>query len=355
MKDAEARAGFIEDIKRKENEGTPFGKWFYFPWKGTIERYADKDDHQAIRTARHRNLNTWEEQRYLLNTTIVALGLSVGSNAVESIVRLGVGGKIVFGDPDTLSPSNLNRVRGVSSDVGSTKVSFMARKISEIDPYIEQVHLRDGLTTENLAVLGAHKPDVIVEEVDDLQAKAIVRIWAQRNRVPVVMATDAGRRSILDVERYDQTPRKFLDIGRDQKLFNGRISTEAAAAMAMGAIDSEEQMKLIVKLTGIRNITPRLIESVIEVGHTTAGMPQLGTTAGRGGDDVADNVRDILLGEGPRSGREVSPGGSLISDYRLAFTSLRMFAKAKRERSASGRSCSAAIILCERRAGAGSR
>ncbi|MDB5186449.1 MAG: UBA/THIF-type binding protein [Candidatus Saccharibacteria bacterium] len=320
--DQQERAAFVHDIT---SQGARYGRWVLFPWSSELVRYPEKDQHRALRTSRNRSLITGEEQQRLYESTAAVFGLSVGSNVVEKLVASGIGGKIIIGDPDRLEPSNLNRIAGGFSDVGSKKVDLMARKISEIDPYIEQVHFLEGVTRESLSDLAAHRPNVIFDEVDDLDAKAAMRKFASAEGIPLVMATDLGDRSIIDVERYD--------LG-DTQPFNGRLKAHEVDKLYDGSYTAEERGKFMLKIVGVRHVTTRMLDSVMHVDKTLAGLPQLGTTASIGGALAAIAAREIILGRKLPSGRYVCspkkimglPAQASLSE---SLTTIRQFVKAK--------------------------
>lgn len=287
----ESRAKFVEEVKA---EGVQFGKWFLFEWEDKLVRYADKDIHQALRTSRNRPLVRADEQKELYKPTIFVGGLSVGSHAVEDLVISGIGSTIITADSDTISPSNLNRIRAGFDTVGEAKIDVTAKKVSKIDPYIQQIHFRQGIHARDFDTLRGYAPDVLVDAVDDIGVKALMRRFAQHHKLPVLMATDVADKSILDVERHDlkATP-----------AFNGRISAEIADALADGTLSEVEVKKLVPRLVGLRNVSARMLEGVMEIDKTIPGMPQLGVTASVGGGLVARATASIILERDLPSGR----------------------------------------------------
>jgi hypothetical protein len=197
---------------------------------------------------------------------------------------------------DILEPSNLNRINATMQDVGSKKVDVAAKKISIADPYIRQVHFSDGVTRQNIDKLTdpAIAPDVIVDEVDDLPAKASLRLFAQEQKTPLVMATDAGDKAVLDVERYDT---------EKTEPFNGKLNTREVQKLADNDFTDAERGKFMLKLVGVRNVTPRLLRSSMDIGKELGGIPQLGVTASVGGALAAVAIREIILERDLPSGR----------------------------------------------------
>lgn len=291
--DAAAREAYVSGIAE---QGTAYGKWVEFPWSQSLVRFPDQEQHRALRTSRNRNLVTDAEQDTLYESKVAVFGLSVGSNIVEKLVLSGIGGTIIMGDPDHISPTNLNRITGSFHDVGTAKIDHMARKISESDPYIKQVHYRDGFRpeiTEELAEIG---PDLIFDEVDNLPAKAQMRAFAKEQGIPLIMATDLGDRSLIDVERHDL---------EDVKPFGGRLKTAQYEALLDGTLSDEERMKLTTRIVGLRHVTTRMLQSVVKIDTELSGMPQLGVAASAGGALSAIAAREIILGRNLPSGRYV--------------------------------------------------
>jgi molybdopterin/thiamine biosynthesis adenylyltransferase len=291
--DDKARREYTDEIM---NQGINYGLWHDFSWKGTLEQFPLKKDLQDLRTFRNQTLITPDEQAKLLSKTAAVFGLSVGSHVANQLVRGGICGRLVIGDFDTVSPSNLNRMDATVDQIGWKKVDVVATRTSELDPYIEQVHFRDGVTPANLERLAEMKPDILFDEIDNIAMKAMLRAFAKEQGIPLVMATDLGDKSIIDVERHD--------LG-DVKPFNGLLKQAEYDALLAGKPSSNPQ-KTVIKMVGARNLTMRLVDSVSRVGDTLGGIPQLGTTAAIGGALGAVTAREILVGRRLDSGRSIS-------------------------------------------------
>lgn len=271
-------------------------RWVYVPWQDELVRYGDQGVHRQLRTSRNRPLITHEEQTTLYDARIAVFGLSVGSKIVEQLSETGIGGAFLLGDYDTLDITNMNRLRADLRQVGESKVSIAAKKLSIIDPYIEQVHLGNGYTAAADNALDKFAPSVIIEEVDDIATKAMIRVYAASRGIPVVMVGDLGEKTVADVERYDYD---------DAKFFNGKLSKKTVQELIAGKIltPKEKQQALIRLNGGLLHIPARVVASAAAMKRgDIGGIPQLGVTAA-GGAVVADTlVRDILLGRTVPSG-----------------------------------------------------
>ncbi len=290
MHDPVARTRFVDEIL---TQGPRFGRWIHYPWADALVRVAEPDEHYALRSYRNRNLITKDEQASLRHRRIAVFGLSVGSNVVDRMVQAGIGDEYLLFDFDRLSPTNLNRIQAGVLQLGLLKTTVAGRKLAELDPYVTQRHVTDGDQRTVDEILRASRPDVIVEEVDDLVAKARVRALARELRVPLVTAGDVGDVSTLDIERHDieQVP-----------AFNGKLTDADAALLCAGTMPGNNPLDTLIRIVGRESISQVLLESVMLKGTQLAGTPQLGSTAATGGALAAVAVRDILLGRSVGSG-----------------------------------------------------
>lgn len=277
-----------------------YGHWAYFPWDKRLVHFPPKDDLRRLRTSRNRNLVTAEEQQLLYAATICVIGMSVGSNVVEALISGGIGGRLILMDMDYLEPSNLNRIRAPFHHIGLHKVDAIARKVSEIDPYIEQLHYRAGLNDDALAeILDAHKPDMFVDEMDDVRMKLRLRMAAKKEKIPVIMAADDGDGILVDIERFDLKP--------DAPLLHGLVPQEIIERiMSEEKIPRPELGMLIGKyFVGFENTPLRMFESLREVGRTLPSWPQLGGAAAMAGVVLAYTAKRIILKAPLRDGRHL--------------------------------------------------
>jgi len=290
----------LERYKKDLLNGTTedqWGEWVYYPWLNQAVHFPPKEKLRALRTSRNRNLVTSEEQADLYEATILIIGMSVGSNIVEALVSQGIGGKLVLVDMDSIEPSNLNRIRSPYHQVGLHKVEAISRKVWEIDPFITIVGHRQGLSEQNIdEILGQNQPDIIVDEMDELRMKILLRETAKQLKLPVVMAADDGDNALLDIERYD--------LDAELKPFNGRIPERVLEQIKNQSISRPKLGMMIGKyFVGAENIPLRMYQSLGEVGKTLPSWPQLGGAATLSGVSIAYIVKKILLGHKLQTGR----------------------------------------------------
>lgn len=271
----EQLSSFRDEILGEESGN--YGNWFYFPWKQQVVHFPPEDDFYTLKTARNRNLITESEQKMLRQSTILIAGLSVGSNVVDALLAQGTGKKYLLFDLDILEPTNMNRIRQGFDQIGEHKVDVIAKKISEFDPYIEQVHYKNGASEQSLEeALSGHSPNVIVDEMDNVKIKIILRLLAKNYRIPVVMAADCGDNILVDIDRYDK---------KQIEILNGKVPTDVIEKILNSDSLSRAELGGFIGryFVGLKNTPPRMFESLMEVGKTLPSWPQLGGAAALAG------------------------------------------------------------------------
>ncbi len=268
-------------------------RWFYFPWLNKLVAFLPEALHTELRTGRNRNLITNEEQKQFYNSHIAILGMSVGSHVALTIVLTGGGKYLTLADPDTISGSNINRIRTGFHNVGLNKTKAVARQVYEINPYAKINIFPEGLNDSNLKAFFKLKCDLVIEETDLPYLKIKVRELARPLGIPVIMAADNADGVIADVERFDQN--KKLPI------LHGLIGNMSAAEYKN--ISPQQLPKTMAKIAGANLSTVRMLESVMQVGKSIYSWPQLGNAATLCGSILAFIARSVILGKSIKSGR----------------------------------------------------
>lgn len=304
---AEATEASVAELK-KTAPLWQHGRWIFYPWLSALVHVLEDADFQKVRTARNRNLINQEEQEKFYNAVIGIGGLSVGNSVALAIVLQGGGRHIRLADFDRLALSNINRVRAGVEDLGLPKVEVTARQIYELNPYATVEIFSEGLTPESLErfVAGPKKLDVIIDELDNIAIKYLIREKAKKYSLPVVMAADNGDNAVVDVERYDQDP--------NLAFFHGRLGDVTYDGLK--SLDKFGIGKTITKHIGPENITARMQASLLEMGKTIVSWPQLGGAAWINGAAVAYCVRKIVNSQPLENDRAlVSLDEKLIPEY----------------------------------------
>jgi hypothetical protein len=284
------------------------GRWVYFPWRYLAAHILPEEEYWLVRTARNQNLITREEQEKFYNATIGIGGLSVGSSVAFAIVLGGGGKRMKLADMDRLALSNTNRVLAGADRLGMLKVEIAARTIYEINPYAELELFPEGITIENIERF-FDGLDIVIDEIDNLAVKYLIREQAKKHRLAVVMAADNGDNAVVDIERYDSDPQPEFFHGR-----MGDVSYEMLKNLDKFGIG-----KMITKHVGPENVTERMQQSLKQMGKTIVSWPQLGGAAMVNGAAVAYCVRKILNGQPLEQNRAlVSLDEKLVPDYNTA-------------------------------------
>lgn len=281
------------------------GRWVYYPWLSSLVHLLEDEAFQVVRTGRNRNLINSEEQNKFYNCTIGIAGLSVGNSVTLAIVLQGGAHHIKIADHDNLALSNLNRIRAGVEFLALPKVIMTARQIYSLNPYAKVEIFQAGLTPDNVGQF-FDGLDLVIDEIDNLAAKYLIREEAKKRRLAVVMAADNGDNGVVDVERYDLDPQP--------EFFHGRLGEVSYDFLK--SLDKFGIGKYITKHVGPENVTERMQQSLLEMGKTVVSWPQLGGAALLNGSAVAYCVRKILTVQPLENNRAViSLDEKLTPDY----------------------------------------
>jgi hypothetical protein len=286
---------FLE--KRLRPRKKLIGNWVYFPWSGVLLHTVTEEEYELLRTNRNQELITREEQQKLRRFVPAVMGLSIGNGLAVALAHQGVGKTMKLADHDALATTNLNRVRVGLPGVGVPKMTLTSREIYEINPYADLMLFPQGVTSQNVSLLmRAPKPDVIFEAIDDFEMKVRIRLAARNAGVPVVMLTNLGDQVLIDVERYDKN--------RRLPLFHGLIGKTVEQILTRPITEADKQ-RYAVRIVGKRNVPPRALRSVKQIGKTLVGRPQLMSTVTVASGLSAYLARRLALGEPLESGRKL--------------------------------------------------
>jgi molybdopterin/thiamine biosynthesis adenylyltransferase/nitroreductase len=265
-------------------------RWGYYPWRRSVVGLLGPGAYRRVRLDRNRNLITADEQARLGALRIGIIGLSVGHVIAHTLAAEGLCGQLRLADFDELELSNLNRVPATVFDLGANKAVLAARRIAELDPYLSVAVQTSGVTQDTLGEF-LDGLDIVVEECDSLDMKAMVREAARALRLPVLMAT--SDRGLMDVERFDLEPTRPILHG-----LLGDVDWSLLTGLSM-----RDKVPYLLKCLEVAQSSPRAAASMVEVGNTLSSWPQLATDVTLGASAVAEAVRRIGLGQPLASGR----------------------------------------------------
>lgn len=278
--------------QRDNKPKLPKDSWFYYPWRDRIVRLLNKNDFFELRTARNKNLISKTEQENIRTAAVGIIGLSVG-NSILSALSLEGFENFYLADADTLSLSNLNRIKASVLDLGLNKTKIAARQIYELNPYAKVVIFPQGINNERELIKFTKNLDIIVDEMDDVGMKIKLRWHAKKIKLPVVSAADNGDNSVVDVERFDLFPKRPIYHGLLKNLQYEKIES----------LNFSQKFELINSIVGVKFVTSRMKQSLLQVGKTLYSWPQLGGAAQLSGAAVVYLVKAIVLKQKIKSGK----------------------------------------------------
>jgi hypothetical protein len=265
-------------------------RWVYYPWRRAVVRLLGPRSFELLRLNRNRNKLTNKEQARLRALRVGVIGASAGHSIAHVLAMEGIVGELRLADFDDIELTNLNRIPAGVMDLGVNKAVVLARRIAEIDPYLTVNTFTEGITMENLPRF-LDGLDLIIEECDSLDMKLLVREAARDRAIPVIMET--SDRGVLDVERFDLEPHR--------PIFHGLLGDMTFEKLS--GLTTEQKGPFVLRLLGANDISSRAAASILELGQTISGWPQLASEVTLGAATVAAAVRRFgLAGELP-SGR----------------------------------------------------
>ncbi len=143
---------------------------------------------------------------------VIGVG-GVGSWVVEALARSAIG-QLTLIDLDNVAESNINRqIQALSGTIGQAKISALAERIVQINPFCIVHQVEDFITPDNLEQMIAGKGyDFVVDAIDNVRAKAALIAYCRDHQLPIVIIgsaggqTDATRIEVRDLARTEQEP-----------------------------------------------------------------------------------------------------------------------------------------------------
>lgn len=205
------------------------------------------------------------ERLFASHVMVIGLG-GVGSHAAEMLARSGVG-RLTLVDFDLVCITNVNRqVQALQGAIGKPKAALTAERCQRINPQarVEAHHaFYDEKTADPLLALA---PDVVVDAIDSLTAKAHLIASCRERGLRLITSTGSGG-------RMDPTQVRVADLADVQgdalarelrKLLRKRHGLEIAPGQPIGlpAVYSAEPAITPVELTydggqGFRCVCPQ--------------------------------------------------------------------------------------------------
>lgn len=143
---------------------------------------------------------------------VIGVG-GVGSWVVEALARSAIG-HITMIDLDNIAESNINRqIHALSDTLGKAKVTALAERVAQINPWCVVTEVEDFIAAENVAQFlppGAY--DYVIDAIDNVRAKTALIVHCREQGIPLVTIGGAGgqldptRIEVRDLARTEQEP-----------------------------------------------------------------------------------------------------------------------------------------------------
>lgn len=276
---------FVTNMLEGHQSQTTYGNWVYLPWQDKVVHLLPEDDYFQVITNRNQMKITKEEQKHLRTKTIGVVGLSVGAEAAITIAQEHLCGEIVIADFDELELSNINRLNARFDEIGLPKTVITARRITGINPYLTITVFNEGINEENTDTF-LERLDLLLEECDHLSLKFTIRQKAKKLGLNIIYAADEC--GLLSIEPYAYA--------RDLPVFHGNI-TQPHPSKESYPSDQEFMKALTDWLGGWDFISERSRQSVLKIGESLCGYPQLASEARFAAGQAGHIARRLLLGQ----------------------------------------------------------
>jgi hypothetical protein len=288
----------LSKIVTGDTDPGKYGLWFYYPWLNTVVHTLPESEFIEVRTNRNKFKISDAEQHILKSKKIGIIGMSLGGAIAIALATERNFGEIVLADFDYLELANLNRISFGIHQLGIPKVIVTARKIAELDPYLNVTIFPEGITgqTIELFINNIKKLDLIIEECDDIEIKYKTRVIAKKLRIPVLMQTNA--KPMLDIERFDLDPQRALFHGRIEGISNWNWKKIKNLAVP-------QRLIYLLQFVGEEGLTDILKISLEEMGKSLSGFCQPASTFALGSGIACEMTRLILLNKHQMSGRYI--------------------------------------------------
>lgn len=188
---------------------------------------------------------------------VIGIG-GVGSWAVEALARTGIG-ELTLIDMDVLVESNVNRqLPALTETFGEGKIEVMAKRVKGINPNIKIHTVDEFITPDNIHELlpnkamiedyqSQNKPLIILDCVDDMNAKLAIALYCRFNKVKLIISGGAGGKidplqiKVSDLKDVYQDP---LLAKLRQSLKDKNINKDLKRKFGMKCVYSSEPLKL---------------------------------------------------------------------------------------------------------------
>lgn len=144
----------------------------------------------------------------LFNSHVMIIGIGgVGSWAAESLARSGIG-QLTLVDFDEICITNGNRqLHALQGLVGKKKAVVMSERLRKINPQATVTDLPIFYSAETSEQILSHKPDFVIDCIDNMTAKSHLIATCKKLGIPVIASTGASA-------KLDPSKVKVMDLSQ---------------------------------------------------------------------------------------------------------------------------------------------
>ncbi|PKM80924.1 MAG: tRNA cyclic N6-threonylcarbamoyladenosine(37) synthase TcdA [Firmicutes bacterium HGW-Firmicutes-14] len=217
----------------------------------------------------------------LKKSTVAVFGVGgVGSFAVESLARSGIG-RLLLIDHDIVDLTNINRqIHALESTVGLPKVDLMKQRVLEINPDAEVEAIRAFYSPDNGEHLLAGNLDYIIDAIDNITGKIDLIIRARQKGIRIVSAMGAGNK--LDPSSFEVADISETSVCPLARVLRRELK-KAGIVTGVKVVYSREQSLTPLKIEGMAALPGKRTPGSVSFVPPVAGMILTGVV-----------VRDIL-------------------------------------------------------------
>jgi len=114
----------------------------------------------------------------------------IGAGALGNFIGIGLAlmgvGRLDIIDGDHIEETNLNRQPLFYNSVGQMKAAVLAKRLNKINTDMDARSMARFLDENFEPYFKANKPDIIIDSVDNLSARAIINHYAVEHKIPLV-------------------------------------------------------------------------------------------------------------------------------------------------------------------------
>lgn len=213
-----------------------------------------------------------ENLEKIKNTSVLIIGLGgVGSYALESLVRSGIGTLIIV-DNDVVDITNLNRqMISLNSNIGMKKVDVWESRIKDINPNCKVIKIDKFITKDNIDILFKENIDYIVDACDTIETKKeLIRQSIKRN-IKIISSMGTGNKldptklEIIDIRKtsYDPIAKILRKMIKDEKI-NKKIPVICSKEQSIKTNSKIISSNSFVPATSGLLITSYIINDIID-------------------------------------------------------------------------------------------